>query len=234
LNEARAVVVLWSQGSVVSSFVLDEASVGQKRGVLVPVSLDDAPAPLGFGQTHTLALRNWNGDAADAQVRAIATACARGAPASPGGKADSKVRAARFGRLSLWPSICFSAALGAAGGVTIGFEDLARGELLGAPGAFWLIRALAGITMVGGIVFVARWLFAAAQALAGWRARGFFDPAFLVLCAVSLLGGLTGAVTIGMGAQPVLSMIMVSALTALSLAIAALPASLLVGRLRAR
>jgi hypothetical protein len=136
--------------------------------------------------------------------------------------------------LSLWPSICFSAALGAAGGVTIGFEDLARGELLGAPGAFWLIRALAGITMVGGIVFVARWLFAAAQALAGWRARGFFDPAFLVLCAVSLLGGLTGAVTIGMGAQPVLSMIMVSALTALSLAIAALPASLLVGRLRAR
>lgn len=56
LHEADCVIVLWSQHSVGSSFVIDEAAVGQQRRVLVPVLIDDVPIPLGFGAIHTESL----------------------------------------------------------------------------------------------------------------------------------------------------------------------------------
>jgi TIR domain len=46
LDRARAVVVLWSQRSVESHWVHDEATRGRDRRILVPLSLDGTPPPL--------------------------------------------------------------------------------------------------------------------------------------------------------------------------------------------
>jgi TolB-like protein len=83
LRSAEAIIVVWSQASVHSDWVRDEASVGLELSRLAPVSLDDTPAPLGFGQFHTINLADWNGSASapqiDQLVRAIEGA-GRGEP----------------------------------------------------------------------------------------------------------------------------------------------------------
>jgi adenylate cyclase len=56
LNEADAVVVLWSKSSVDSAWVRDEAAEGRDRGKLVPVSIDSARPPIGFRQFQTIDL----------------------------------------------------------------------------------------------------------------------------------------------------------------------------------
>jgi hypothetical protein len=67
LNAADAVVVIWSGRSRASRWVLDEAEKGLGRNVLVPVRVDKAPLPLGFGGLHTLDFAAWTG-ATDAHV----------------------------------------------------------------------------------------------------------------------------------------------------------------------
>ena len=53
LHDARCIVVCWSQNSVLSSWVKDEAGIGRDREALVPVSIDGALPPLGFRQIQT-------------------------------------------------------------------------------------------------------------------------------------------------------------------------------------
>lgn len=48
LSDARCVVVAWSRNSVNSNWVTEEAEEARKRGVLVPILLDDVEPPLGF------------------------------------------------------------------------------------------------------------------------------------------------------------------------------------------
>ena len=48
LANARCVVVAWSRHSIASQWVLDEASEGKDRHVLVPVLLEPVPPPFGF------------------------------------------------------------------------------------------------------------------------------------------------------------------------------------------
>lgn len=54
LNNAQAVVVLWSPNSTGSHWVHDEATRGRDTGRLVPLSLDGSPPPLGFGQFQAI------------------------------------------------------------------------------------------------------------------------------------------------------------------------------------
>ena len=54
LENARAVVVLWSKTSAASHWVQDEAARGRDSGRLVPVSLDGSLPPLGFGQFQAI------------------------------------------------------------------------------------------------------------------------------------------------------------------------------------
>jgi TolB-like protein/tetratricopeptide (TPR) repeat protein len=63
LRAADAVIVVWSQASVHSDWVRDEATVGLELSRLVPIRLDDTTSPLGFGQIHTIDLARWNGHA---------------------------------------------------------------------------------------------------------------------------------------------------------------------------
>lgn len=61
LESADVVIACWTEISVHSGWVRDEAAVGRDKGVLVPVSLDGCPPPLGFRQYHTIDLLDWNG-----------------------------------------------------------------------------------------------------------------------------------------------------------------------------
>ena len=61
LKDAEAVVVLWSDASVESAWVQDEAAEGRDSGRLIPLTLSGRKAPLGFRQFQTIDLGNWNG-----------------------------------------------------------------------------------------------------------------------------------------------------------------------------
>ncbi len=82
LDEAGAVVVLWSQDSVASDWAKDEAERAKARGVLVPVAVDDVPLPLGFGRVQTAEIRVWRGGPSYEAVTQIAGA-ARAVMTSP-------------------------------------------------------------------------------------------------------------------------------------------------------
>lgn len=56
VERADAVVVLWSERSVRSAWVRDEAAEGRDRGKLVPASIDGAKPPMGFRQYQTIDL----------------------------------------------------------------------------------------------------------------------------------------------------------------------------------
>lgn len=73
LKRTRCVIVLWSAHSVASTFVCDEAQVGQRRGVLVPVSIEaGVEGALGFRSLHTAELVNWEGSTTSADFRRLA------------------------------------------------------------------------------------------------------------------------------------------------------------------
>lgn len=61
LKSADKVVVLWSDGSVRSPWVRDEAAAGRDNGRLIPVMLDSAEPPLGFRQFQSIDFSGWRG-----------------------------------------------------------------------------------------------------------------------------------------------------------------------------
>jgi tetratricopeptide (TPR) repeat protein len=74
LNAAEVVIVLWSERSIKSTWVLDEAAEGRDSGRLLPVVLDDCKPPLGFRQFQAIAARH---PASEEPVQEIARAIAR-------------------------------------------------------------------------------------------------------------------------------------------------------------
>lgn len=54
INDSDLVIVVWSKASVVSDWVADEASAARDAGKLVPISIDNEAAPIGFRQYQTL------------------------------------------------------------------------------------------------------------------------------------------------------------------------------------
>ncbi|HMB63518.1 MAG TPA: toll/interleukin-1 receptor domain-containing protein [Eudoraea sp.] len=59
LAEARCVVVAWTKESIASNWVSEEADEGKKRGVLVPVRLDEILPPIGFRSIQAADLSDW-------------------------------------------------------------------------------------------------------------------------------------------------------------------------------
>ena len=64
LNEASCVIVVWSVHSVDSQWVRAEANVARERGLLVPISMDQAEPSLIFRHLQTADLSQWTGDPA--------------------------------------------------------------------------------------------------------------------------------------------------------------------------
>jgi formylglycine-generating enzyme len=59
LANARCVVVAWSRHSIASQWVLEEASEGRDRKVLVPVLLEAVQPPFGFRAIQAANLVDW-------------------------------------------------------------------------------------------------------------------------------------------------------------------------------
>ncbi len=65
LNDARAVVVLWSPRSVGSRWVRAEATIADRNHALMPVTIAPCNRPVMFELTQTADLSHWRGNAKD-------------------------------------------------------------------------------------------------------------------------------------------------------------------------
>lgn len=76
LSDATCMVVLWTERSIDSEWVQEEAQEAKARHILVPVLLDEVRPPLGFGQMQAAKLVAWAGEPDDPMLddllRAIA------------------------------------------------------------------------------------------------------------------------------------------------------------------
>jgi hypothetical protein len=80
LDGSDVVIVCWTKASIVSEFVLAEAGEGLRRGVLIPVLLDDVHPPLGFRGIQSADLRR----DVEGGVKGLVDAVSRIARGSPG------------------------------------------------------------------------------------------------------------------------------------------------------
>jgi tetratricopeptide (TPR) repeat protein len=71
LKGAKAVIVVWTQSSAMSTFVRDEAGRARDEGRLVPVMLDQVQIPLGFGAFQAEDFTRWNGGANAPQMQIL-------------------------------------------------------------------------------------------------------------------------------------------------------------------
>jgi hypothetical protein len=85
LQSAKCVIVVWSNLSASAQWVLDEADEGKKRGVLLPLMIDDVEIPYGFRQIEAARLVDWNGDTKHPEWLSAISAVAALVGRAPGG-----------------------------------------------------------------------------------------------------------------------------------------------------
>jgi len=95
LKRADAVLVLWSEGSVCSPWVRDEAAEGRDSGRLVAAVLDASRPPIGFRQFQSTDLSSWSGKGTPRQFDELLGAIAekrpnRQGPEGPQARAPAK------------------------------------------------------------------------------------------------------------------------------------------------
>ena len=94
LADARCVVVLWSNASIESTWVQEEADDGRLRGILVPALVEDVQPAIGFRSFQAADLIGWNGDPEHQGFRQLADAVSalldEPAPSEAEAKADQE------------------------------------------------------------------------------------------------------------------------------------------------
>lgn len=60
INASRCVVVVWSEHSIKSEYVREEANFAKRRGVLLPICLDKVEPPFGFTLRQATDFSQWN------------------------------------------------------------------------------------------------------------------------------------------------------------------------------
>ena len=135
LGKADFVVVLWSEQSIHSTWVRDEAAVGRDSGRLVPVSIDEASPPMGFRQFHTIDLSRRKGRRSGVEDLLASIDLLDGSPLA---SAASPVEATRR-----WPFLALRPAL--LGVVALMLTGIAAGLLIWRP---WADRSAASVVAV--------------------------------------------------------------------------------------
>lgn len=74
LDEAKAVVVVWSSSSVRSDWVKEEIADAARKGVLIPAMIENVTIPLGFKRFQAADLSGWNADTSDPEFRNLVKA----------------------------------------------------------------------------------------------------------------------------------------------------------------
>jgi formylglycine-generating enzyme required for sulfatase activity len=62
LDEARCIIVVWSASSIGSYWVIEEADDGRRRGILIPITIEDVKPPPGFRALPHEDLGVWDSD----------------------------------------------------------------------------------------------------------------------------------------------------------------------------
>jgi hypothetical protein len=95
LDASSCVIVLWSQAAVASRWVRAEAGEGLKRGILIPVLIEDVELPLAFRQIHAAGLIDWQGEPAHPGFGQLVGAVSGllGERAAKGGREEAAPRA---------------------------------------------------------------------------------------------------------------------------------------------
>jgi hypothetical protein len=94
LNEAKCVVVLWSELSVKSEYVRDEATFALGRYNLIPVTIENVKLPFRFKGVQTLSLLGWDGSTDFPEFRKLVDSIAA-ITGSPGIEARRKAQSQR-------------------------------------------------------------------------------------------------------------------------------------------
>ena len=69
---ARCLIVLWSERSVASDWVREEAEEGMKRGILLPVLIEDVQLPIGLRHIQAANLIRWDGSPSSPEFQRLA------------------------------------------------------------------------------------------------------------------------------------------------------------------
>lgn len=138
LEQARAVVVLWSKTSAASHWVHDEATRGRESGRLVPLSIDGSLPPLGFGQFQVIDISHVLGKPASEPMRKLVRAVAALHEGDPAPRAVPRLSASASAASSQRRTLLVAGGLGllaAAGGGAWWWRSRATGAAVGnAPG----------------------------------------------------------------------------------------------------
>ena len=62
IRTSKCVLVVWSENSIESEWVLEEANIGKQREVLLPIRIDEVILPVGFTMRQTGNFVGWVGD----------------------------------------------------------------------------------------------------------------------------------------------------------------------------
>ncbi|WP_395645431.1 toll/interleukin-1 receptor domain-containing protein [Terricaulis sp.] len=71
IEEAKACIVVWSEHSVASKWVLEEASIANDAEKLLPVAASNVKPPMGYRSMQAAQLIGWTGDTQNAQWRLL-------------------------------------------------------------------------------------------------------------------------------------------------------------------
>ena len=74
LDDAKCIVVAWSEASKQSEWVREEANEGKQRKVLAPLLLEDVRLPFGFRNIQTADLKGWPDNHADSELTKLMAA----------------------------------------------------------------------------------------------------------------------------------------------------------------
>ncbi|MGF1454881.1 MAG: SUMF1/EgtB/PvdO family nonheme iron enzyme [Alphaproteobacteria bacterium] len=96
LRKAKAAIVLWSEKSIESHWVLEEADLARRLGIIVPVLIEPVEPPFGFGNLHTESLIGWSGETDAPAVQSILAAVQKkaGPPPAPPRQTEAAVEQA--------------------------------------------------------------------------------------------------------------------------------------------
>ncbi len=198
LDNARAVVVIWSKLSVESSFVLDEADRAAAKNKLIPVRFDpEVEPPMGFGLFQIADLSKWDDRPDSAKAPEIKELCSQIEAIRKGGGAvlRTDMGSQFFGpaaeglslqRAAVWGlpwdrflkgSLALIIALSAAGFLSIVFHSESMNDAL-ATAALGAFASLLGVPMI-------RAVYQYLAVKRGRSSRRFFDQdfTFWVMCA---------------------------------------------------
>lgn len=92
ITSAKCVVVIWSEKSIESDWVIEEANIGKQRGILVPAQIKAVESPIGFGLIHTADLSDWEGQTDHREFNSLINAILEiMEPASPGKETSQSI-----------------------------------------------------------------------------------------------------------------------------------------------